>query len=399
MTLPITPENMPYISPDPPLPLAALLALAMTGFLALLTETLPAGMLSQISASLKVSDALSGQLVTGYALGSLLAAIPLIAFTRGWRRRSLLLTTLISLMIFNLITALASHYLVILVVRFMAGMAGGLIWGMLVGYARRMVPDSMKGRALAIVGLGAPLALSLGVPIGAFLSAMVGWRIAFILVSALTLIVSIWIILKVPDYAGESFEKRVPVHKVFTTVGVRPVLTVLIFWILAHSILYTYIMPFLVPSGLSNRVDAILLVFGFSSLIGIGISGFLIDRLLRKLVLGSLTLFALASFMLGVYDNQPLVIYCAVMIWGISFGGSATLLQTALAETAGSGADVAQAILVTVWNLAIALGGIMGGLLLAGFGSNSLPFTMCFLVMFGLLIAWRSKHGFPLKTN
>ncbi|EPS2478053.1 MFS transporter, partial [Pseudomonas aeruginosa] len=58
----------------PRLPLSALLAMAMSGFVAILSETLPAGLLPQIGAGLAVSEALAGQLVSVYALGSLLAA-------------------------------------------------------------------------------------------------------------------------------------------------------------------------------------------------------------------------------------------------------------------------------------------------------------------------------------
>lgn len=58
------------------LPLAGLLALACAGFITILTEAMPAGLLPQMGEGLQVSQALVGQLVTLYALGSLLAAIP-----------------------------------------------------------------------------------------------------------------------------------------------------------------------------------------------------------------------------------------------------------------------------------------------------------------------------------
>jgi len=51
------------------LPVSALLALAMTGFICIVTETLPAGLLPQISDGLDVSASLAGQMVTAYALG------------------------------------------------------------------------------------------------------------------------------------------------------------------------------------------------------------------------------------------------------------------------------------------------------------------------------------------
>ncbi|KXV42507.1 MFS transporter, partial [Gluconobacter albidus] len=69
------------------MPVAGLLALAMTGFICIMTETLPAGLLPQIGVSLHISPALAGQMVTSYALGSLSAAIPLTLATQRWRRR------------------------------------------------------------------------------------------------------------------------------------------------------------------------------------------------------------------------------------------------------------------------------------------------------------------------
>ncbi|PWW35112.1 hypothetical protein DET56_113116 [Paenibacillus pabuli] len=65
-------------------PWLGLLALAMAGFIAIMTETLPAGLLPQIKEGLQVSEAGAGQLVTFYAVGSLIAAIPVAVLTRGW---------------------------------------------------------------------------------------------------------------------------------------------------------------------------------------------------------------------------------------------------------------------------------------------------------------------------
>ena len=53
---------------------------------------LPAGLLGHIASGLRISEAMAGQLVTAYALGSFVAAIPLVTLTQGWwRRRALLL--------------------------------------------------------------------------------------------------------------------------------------------------------------------------------------------------------------------------------------------------------------------------------------------------------------------
>ncbi len=110
------------------LPIPALLALAMTGFTAILTETLPAGLLPRIASGLHVSEALAGQTVTAYAVGSLVAAIPLTAATQGWRRKPTLLTAIVGFLLFNTITALSADYWLTLGARFLAGVAAGLAW-------------------------------------------------------------------------------------------------------------------------------------------------------------------------------------------------------------------------------------------------------------------------------
>ncbi|WP_259108938.1 MFS transporter [Pseudomonas sp. JUb42] len=367
----------------------------MTGFLCIVTETLPAGLLPQISQGLDISAALAGQMVSAYALGSLLAAIPLTIATRSWSRRKVLLTSILGFLLFNSITALSSHYLLTLFARFGAGMAAGLAWSLLAGYARRMVLPRQQGKAMALAMVGTPIALSLGVPLGTWLGTLLGWRATFWVMSALTLGLVGWVLAKVPDYPGQASHEHLPLRRVLTTPGVRPVLAVVITWMLAHNILYTYIAPFVERAGLGERVDVVLLAFGLTALLGIWITGRLVDHYLRRAVLASLLLFGVIALLLGVAGTQPLVVGVAVLFWGLSFGGAATLLQTALADSAGSGADVALSMNVVAWNGAIAGAGVMGGLLLEYAGAQVFPWAVAALLGIALLIAWNARsHGF-----
>jgi len=377
------------------LPIGALLALAMTGFICIVTETLPAGLLPLISEGLAISPSMAGQMVTAYALGSVLAVIPMTIATRGWRRRNVLLLTIVGFLLFNSITALSSHYGVTLVARFFAGVAAGLAWSLLAGYARRMVAPHQQGRALALAMVGTPIALSLGVPLGTWLGGWVGWRTTFGLMSAVSLVLIAWVLVKVPDYAPQPAHQRVSLGKVLTTPGVRPVLAVVISWMLAHNILYTYIAPFVAPAGLADRVDLVLLVFGVAALAGIWITARLVEPLLRHTVLTSLVVFGGVSLALGLFGNLPGVIYLGVAVWGLSFGGAATLLQTALADAAGDGADVALSLNVVAWNSAIAGSGVVGGVLLESWGVAAFPWAMLVLIGVSLAIAWGARaHGF-----
>ncbi|WP_211186912.1 MFS transporter [Achromobacter sp. Bel] len=370
----------------------------MTGFICIVTETLPAGLLPQISDGLDVSASLAGQMVTAYALGSLLAAIPLTIATRGWRRRNVLLLTIVGFLVFNSATALSSHYGVTLVARFFAGMAAGLAWSLLAGYARRMVAPYQQGQAMALAMVGTPIALSLGVPLGTLLGSAVGWRAAFWIMSGLTLGLIAWVLARVPDYPGQSAHERMPLRRVFTTPGVRRVLAVVIAWMLAHNILYTYIAPFVAPAGLGARVDLVLFIFGASALAGIWITGKLVDRHLRVTVLASLAAFGATALAFGLVPANPAVVYVGVAVWGISFGGAATLLQTALADAAGRGADVALSMNVVAWNGAIAGAGVVGGMLLDVWGAGAFPWALVILAGIAFMIA-SSGHAYAFRPG
>lgn len=357
------------------LPVAGLTALAIAGFVTILTEALPAGLLPQIGGSLGVSEAMAGQWISIYALGSLLAAIPLTAATRSWRRRPLLLSAIASFAIANLVTALTASFIVAMAARFVGGVSAGLLWALLAGYAVRMAPSHLAGRAMAIAMAGTPLALSIGIPAGTFIGNLAGWRLTFGLLSVIALLLAGWIVAKMPDFAGEPETQRPSLAQVLAVPGVRPVLAATLCYVLAHNLLYTYIAPLLTGHGMADRIDSVLLVFGGAALVSIGLTGALIDTWLRPLTFTGIGLFLVAVLIFAVTTGAPLAIYGAALIWGLAFGGSATVFQTASARAAGPAADVAQAMIVTAWNIAIFGGAVVGGVILETAGAGGLSWA------------------------
>lgn len=392
----MTPEPAPSPAATARLPLSGLLALAMAGFVTILTEALPAGLLPQIGRGLGVSDAFAGQTVTIYAIGSLLAAMPLTAATQGIRRRPLLLAAIAGFAVANSVTALSPFYWLTMAARFGAGVAAGLLWALLAGYAARMVPAALKGRAIAVAMVGTPLALSLGIPAGTFLGSVLGWRLCFGMMSLLTLALIVWVVTRVPDFAGEAQDRRHTLREVVLRPGVRPVLLVTLGFVLPHNILYTYVAPFLAAAGMAAQTGLVLLVFGGTALASIWIVGLLIDRHLRRLTLASIALFGAVAVLLAIGGRAPHILWMAAAIWGLSFGGVATLLQTALSDAAGDAPDMAQSMLVTAWNLAIAGGGVAGGVILQNAGTGGFAPAMLALLLPTLALAVASRrHGFP----
>ncbi len=382
---------------SPKLPLGALLALTTAAFITVLTEALPAGLLPAMSADLGVGEAATGQLVTVYAIGTALTAIPLSAATAGWRRKRLLLAGVAGFAVANTVTALSTDYPLTLGARFVAGIAAGVVWALLAGYARRLVPQAVRGKAIAIVMAGIPLALALGIPAGTFLGGAFGWQVTFSIMSAVALGLLAWIALAVPDFPGQDKGGRLPVRRTLAVPGVAAVLFVTLAFVLAHNILYTYIATFLDHVAMGGAVDLILLVFGLASMVGIWLVGARIDRRLRELTVAGTVLVALGATILALLGESPVMVYFAVTLWGLGWGGVPTLLQTAAAKAGdkGGAADTAQAMLITLWNAAMAGGGVVGGALLDGFGAAAFPWSVLVLLVPTLAVVLVARrHGF-----
>lgn len=380
------------------LPLFALLALATAVFITSLTETLPAGLLPAMSDDLHMSESATGQTVTIYAIGTALTAIPLTAATAAWRRKVLLLTAMAGFAVANTVTAVSSNYGLTMVARFVAGVAAGVAWALLAGYARRMAPVALQGKAIAVAMAGIPLALSLGVPAGTFLGETLGWRTAFVAMTVLTVVLLGWILVAVPDYPGQQAGERLKMRDALRVPGVAPVLFVTLAFVLAHTILYAYVATFLEDLGMGGDTDVVLLVFGAASLLSIWIVGAQIHLRLRSLTIASTLLVAVSAALLAVLSDNTALVYVAALLWGLGWGGVPTLLQTAAGEAGGESADAAQAMLVTLWNVAMAAGGVIGGILLDVSGPGSFPWTMLLLLLPVLVVVVLSRnHGFPAK--
>ncbi|MFL9926655.1 MFS transporter [Herbaspirillum lusitanum] len=375
------------------LPLAALLALTMASFIATANESVPAGLLFGIAQGLGVSEAGAGQLVTCCAFGSGLAAIPLTALFAEWPRRRLLLAALSIFLVGNTMTAATDSYLAALLARFVIGLATGVTWSLLAGYARSLVGPARQGRAMAVAMAGIPLALALGMPLGSWLGAVAGWRSVFLFLAAMAAVLIVWVYAAVPELQDSQTLRRKRLPEVLTTPGVGPILVVLALWIFSHYLMYTYVSPLLAWLGFEPHLQQVLLIFGLSAVAGNWLVGMLIDRWLRRLVLACLAAFVATAAGFSLSPSNPLLVGIGVIVWGLSFGGAPTLLQTALADRAEAEANIAQSVLVTVFNLAFAGSGALGGALLETQGARTLPCVAAGLLAAAGLIVWQASHS------
>ncbi|SEE30183.1 Predicted arabinose efflux permease, MFS family [Arthrobacter alpinus] len=381
-------------------PIWHILTLTASGFLTIMLETMPAGILPQISQGLSVSESAAGQFVSVYALGSIVGAIPIIRATMRFPRRHLLVAALIGYVLTSLAVAVAPTFAVAIGARFVAGMFAGVLWGIIAGIAGRIVSKEHRGRALTIALAGTPIALAVGTPAATLLTGLIGWRFTFATMALFAAVLIVWVLSVLPVLPGQDKAEQTPLLQVFKLRGLVPVLVTAVLYVTAHNLFYTYIASFLAPLGMSDAVSAVLLVFGVGSLISIVVTGTLIDRHLRALMISSTSLFGAAMISLGLLAEAPFAVFVGSAAWGLAFGGAASLLQTAMMQVADTAVDAAQSVMVTGWNVGIAAGGILGGVLLGSLGSDSLVWATALLIVIALAVVVVSRrHAFPPSSN
>lgn len=392
-----TPTQAPTIAPTR-MPWGALVALGAIGFVLLSAETMPAGLLPVIASDLGTSDGVVGQFISVWALGTVIVTVPAITYTRGMRRRPLLVTALLCLIVANAVTAVSSEVALSLVSRFLGGAFTGVLWGMLAAYGRRISPPHRGGLALAIVSTGAPVGFALGTPLGAWIGTTFDWRWSFAGLSALAVVLLVVVLAIVPDVPGQPAEARLPLRRVFLLPGVPVVLAVIAVWMLGHNTIYTYIAPFLRDTGSGLTADLVLLVYGVASIGGVVLTAVLADRHPRALLHASIVAFVAAALVLVVWHGSAPAVLAAAALWGLAFGGAAPQLQSALTIAGGSESDLANAFLPVAFNLAIFAAGVVGAVLLGFSGGLVLAEFMGVLGLVALAITLAGRRTFGARA-
>ncbi|MEA9985759.1 MFS transporter [Subtercola sp. RTI3] len=372
--------------------MATVLPLFAAGFLGILNETVPAGLLPEIARSLRVSESAAGQIITVYAIATALTAIPLNALLRRYSRRALLVGSLVAFAICNLVPVVSTNYVLILAARIIGGVGAGLIWSNIGGYAARVSPPALRGRAVALALAGTPIALAIGLPLGTFLGAATGWQSTFALTAVLSVLVAVWTLVSLPSLPVVE-SAHIPFRQMVRQPGVSTVLWVVAGFLVAHNLVYTYIGSLIVDAGMADQIQWVLATFGVAALLSVWATGRLLQPYHRTLTIVSAVAIGGGLLVLCLFGSLPALLYVGVAAWGFGFGGCATLFITAATRAAGT--DDVQSAVVTVFNVSIAIGGAAGGILLAIVGTEGLLWSAVAVMAVATITVLKSTHGFP----
>jgi DHA1 family inner membrane transport protein len=341
-----------------------LVALAVSTFFFVTVETLPIGLLPQIASGVHVSQSSVGLLVTAYGLVVVVATIPLTRLTHGWRRRRLLTVLVLIAAGATALSAMAPNYPLLLAGRATTALSQAVFWAVVTPAAAALFPPAGRGRAVAILYAGSSSGPLLGVPAGTWLGQQFGWRVPFLALSVVGLVIAAVIVTLMPDIApgeshadGGSEPSRVRYRSlvVATALTVTGVFTAI-----------TVITPFLTDvSGIpSSAIAGVLLIRGVAGLSGVVVAGFLPDRHTWRALVALTALETMALVLQGIFATQAAPAVAAVALSSLALSGIVTVNGTRVLQVAPAGTDMASAAASTAFNVGITAGALIGSFML-----------------------------------
>ena len=348
----------------------AVASIAIGAFALVTTEFLPVGLLPQIARDIGITDGQAGLMVSVPGLLAAIAAPSTIALAGRFDRRHVLWLMLGLLVISNVLVAAAVNYPMLLAGRMLLGIGVGGFWTVGVSLGPRLRGEGEGPRATAVIFSGVSLGTVAGVPAGALLGNLMGWRSAFVasaLIAALVVLALVILLPRIPPQPGSGL-KAIPLVLSRRASRVGLLATLLIF--LGQFAAYTYIAPFLnqISHIEAAGLSAVLLGYGVAGFFGNMFGGWAAARDRHLALLGTVALLGGAILLLIGLGANVWAASGAVVAWGFAFGMLPIALQVFLFSSAPDHMESIAALFVSIAQIAIGAGALVGGVFADGFG-------------------------------
>ena len=387
---------------------AAVVALALGTFALGTTEFVSIGLLPEIAEGVGVDIPTAGQVISAYALGVVVGAPVIAAFSARLPRRGLLIALMAAFLVGNLGSALAAGNSSLLLARFVSGLPHGAYFGVASLVAAGLVRPELRGRAVSSVMLGLAVSNLAGVPAATWLGQTLGWRAAYWAVVVLAAATVLAVLALVPASPGRADvtvatelaalrRPQVLLTLLVATVGFGGVFAV-----------YSYVSPLSTEvAGLPRgAVPWVLLVYGVGGVVGTALGGRLADRALFRSLVGAMVATGLLLAVLALVAGWAPGLLAGLFLLSATASVLVVTLQLRLMEVAGEAQMLGAALNHSALNAANALGAWLGGVVIAaGLGWTAPAVVGVGLAAVGLvaltasaLLRRRERVSGPVRT-
>lgn len=332
--------------------------LAAGTFLMGTSEFVVAGLLPEVADDFSVSVGQAGLAITAFAVGMIVGSPIMVLLTLRLSRRATLALALAIFAVGHVLAALSGVFLALLAARFLTAVATGAFWAVASLVAAEVAGPGSSTRALGVVQGGAMLATVVGVPLGAVLGQLIGWRGPF------------WILAVLAALAAVVVVRLVPRSRAAAVPDLRAELTALKsgrLWLVLLSCacvtggvltVYSYISPLLTDvTGLpAGAVPIALVLFGLTALVGTIVGGRLGDLRPYATILIASAISLVAIVALGLVASMPAPTLAVIALLGLTGLSANPVLGILAIRFGGSAPTLASALTPSAFNLGTAIG-------------------------------------------
>lgn len=367
------------------------LILIASSFMLGMSEFIVVGILPDIAADLKISEVTVGNLVSLFAfvyapvtpLGSALSA--------RFPRFATHLTLIGIFLAGNILCAFAPNYAVLVVARIMIALVSGTLVAVAMTYVPDVTTDRFRTKFIAWVFSGFSIASVVGVPVGTWVANTFGWRWAFHMINVLTIMLIVGMVVALPRNSHIVKIGFLPQFRLFFDRRIQLGVLTVVFGAAASYVFYTYLTPIMrdevhVPE---QYLSVGLVIFGAACLWSNLYGGKLADRgrgvepltHIRPIYCAHAVLMAslVVAHWVPVYGALLLVVLGMFMY--LQNSASQVLYMDVASQSHPGSLNLAASLNSMSFNIGIALGSAVGGLINGHFGLMWLgPVGALFLV-------------------
>lgn len=354
------------------------LILIASSFMLGMSEFIVVGILPDIATDLKVSEVTVGNLVSLFAfvyapvtpLGSALSA--------RFPRFATHLTLIGIFLAGNLLCAFAPNYAVLVVARIMIALVSGTLVAVAMTYVPDVTTDRFRTKFIAWVFSGFSIASVVGVPVGTWVANTFGWRWAFHMINVLTIMLIVGMVVALPRNSHIVKIGFLPQFRLFFDRRIQLGVLTVVFGAAASYVFYTYLTPIMrdevhVPE---QYLSVGLVIFGAACLWSNLYGGKLADRgrgvepltHIRPIYCAHAVLMAslVVAHWVPVYGALLLVVLGMFMY--LQNSASQVLYMDVASQSHPGSLNLAASLNSMSFNIGIALGSAVGGLINGHFG-------------------------------
>lgn len=371
-----------------------LIGMTIAAFIFNTSEFMPIGLLTDIAQTFSITQTQAGIMITIYSWAVMLLSLPLMILASKYNYKKILLVTLFLFGLGQAISAISMNFLILIIGRLIVACAHAVFWSIASVIAVRLVNEDKREFAMSMIVTGTSVAMIAGLPLGRMIGLWIGWRITFLIVGIISIVLLLFQIHYFPNLKTTS---AFSLNKLPTLLKNRQLITIYgisLLFASAYYTAYSYIEPFLSQvANLSNTtITLVLSLFGVAGIGGSILFSNFYNKNRKRFILASLFSLTLVLFLLKPSAASMITLLLICIVWGTSSTAFNVACQseTMLATNENTN-SVAMSIFSGIFNLGIGLGSFIGGQTINLLNIQSIGYIAGIIAILGIIFYIRRR--------